>query len=469
MVDILLIQPPVSFKEKAFVLVPNCPHLGLLYLAASLLKVGFSVEYLDIADNSLNLEQVKQIITKKDIRFVGITAMTQNIRGAVQLAQYLKENKSPAKIILGGPHLSADPEVIKRFSYFDIAISGESEITFPRVVKDILNGKVASGLLKGETPMDLNQLPFPARQIVDHSIYKKRGYWANGIFATRGCPYRCNFCSIPAIDKRVRFRSPKLIAEEIKECYRLTGIKSFVFSDDALTIDKKFIFSLCEQILKLPFRMSWEAQSRVNYIDRSVLKIMKKAGCRKLLFGIESGNQRIRNQIIGKGISDDQVVRATKQCWQEGIEPDHYLMIGQPTETMKEIMDTVNCPLRFKPNMIGVFITMPLPGSPLFDRAIQEGTIAPDVIDKFINGDYGEGYEGSWPYYIPKGLTLSELISARGQAYHKFYFRLGYILKRIKRDCFSLTRIKMDFKEGVNLFFKNRPSGDFNIDYNIQN
>jgi radical SAM superfamily enzyme YgiQ (UPF0313 family) len=193
---------------------------------------------------------------------------------------------------------------------------------------------------------------------------------------------------------------------------------------------------------------------------------MKRAGCTKLLFGIESGNERIRNQIIGKNISDEQIIKATKLCWQEGIEPDHYLMVGQPTETEKEIMDTVNCPLRFKPNIIGVFITMPLPGSPLFERAISEGVIDKDVIDRYVHGEYGEGYQGCWPYYVPKGLTASELIAYRNLAYRKFYYRPSYIFRRLKQDCTSLTKLKRDFKEGLSLFLKNRPADDFNVAHN---
>jgi len=463
MKKVLLLQPPVSFEEKAFALVPNCPHLGLLYLASSLIKEGFDPKYLDVSDNSLSLSEIKRVIEDERIDIIGITAMTQNVKGAIQLAKFLKENNCYAKIILGGPHLSADPNLIKRFPYFDAAIIGESEISFPKVVNDLLDEKKFEEAVKGETPLDLDVLSPPARHLVDHSIYLKRGYWANGIFATRGCPYHCNFCSIPAIDKRVRFRSPELIVEEMKECCRLTGIKRFNFSDDALTIRKELVYLLCERILKLPFRIEWEAQSRINYIDRDLLKVMKRAGCSKLLFGIESGNERIRNQIIGKGVTDEQIMKVTRLCWQQGIEPDHYLMIGQPTETSKEISDTVNCSLKFKPNIIGVFITMPLPGFPLFDSAIEEGTIDKNVIDKYIRGEYGQGYQGCWPYYVPKGLTLNELLKARKLAYHKFYFRLSYALKRIKRDFTSMVRIKRNIREGLSLMIKNRSSDDFNV------
>lgn len=466
MEKIILLQPPVSFKEKTFALVPNCPHLGLLYLASSLMREGFEVIYLDTSDNNVTMHEIKDLIQKQGVSIICITAMTQNIKGAVQLARFLKEDGCSAKIILGGPHLSADVTLPERYPYFDASVAGESEITLPAVINDLLNGKTLHSTVRGQTPLNLNALPFPARHIIDHSIYFKRGLNANGIFATRGCPYQCNFCSIPAIDKKVRYRSVELITEEMKEAVVLTDLRTFNFSDDALTINKKFVYSLCEQIHKLPYTIKWEAQSRINYIDRPLLRAMRKSGCYKLLFGIESGNERIRNQVIGKGISDEQIVQITKLCWQEGIEPDHYLMIGHPTETMKEINETINCPLKFKPNIIGVFLTMPLPGSLLFDQSISEGIVEKDVIDRYIHGDYGQGYQGCWPYYIPKGLTQGDLIIARNLTLRKFYFRFSYVAKRFIRDCFSLTRIKRDIKEGISLLTRNRSADDFNVDKN---
>ncbi|MDD5005790.1 MAG: radical SAM protein [Candidatus Omnitrophica bacterium] len=458
---VLLIQPPVSFKEKVSAKIPDCPNLGLLYLASSLIKEGFFVKYLDASNNNLSLDKIIHIIKEQNFDVIGITAMTQNIKGAVQLARFLKEGGCK-NIVLGGPHISADNTLIERFPYFDVGIGGEAELTFPEVAKDLISGKGIRGFIKGQTPLDLDRLPFPARNIIDYKTYFKRGSWASAVFATRGCPYHCNFCSIPAIDKRVRFRSPQLIVEEIKECVKLTGRKAIIFCDDALTIDKKFVYSLCEHIMRLPFRIIWEAQSRINYVDKPLLKTMKRAGCQKLLFGIESGNERIRNQIIGKGITDKQIIEATALCWQAGIEPDHYLMIGQPTETKKEILDTVDCSLRFEPNIIGVFLVMPLPGAPLFEQAIQEGIIDKDVIDKFINGSYGEGYEGCWPYYVPRGLTQDYLIEMRDLTYRKFYLRPSYILNRIRRDFTSWVKIKRDLREGFSLFFRNRAINDFN-------
>ncbi|MFH1202710.1 MAG: radical SAM protein [Candidatus Omnitrophota bacterium] len=466
MVDVILIQPQVSFLEKTQTLVPNCPHLGILYLSSYIIERGFSVKFLDALVEGLSLECIRGILKDEKPKVVGITAMTQNIKGAVQLAKFLKETFGDNfKIVLGGPHVSADPEVINRFPYFDFCITGEADTTFPDLIEKIIrNNESIKGIFRGETPMDLDALPFPRRDIIDYNIYKKKGFWANAIFASRGCPYHCNFCSIPSMDKRLRIRSPRLIAQEIEDAVKVTGIKYIVFSDDALTVKKDFVSNLCEEILRLPFKIKWEAQSRINYIDRTMLRAMRRAGCYKLLFGIESGNEMIRNQVIKKGITDRQIIEVTRLCWQEDIEPDHYLMLGHPTETKKELNDTVNCPLRFKPNIIGVFLTMPLPGAPLFKESIEEGIVEKDVIDRYIKGEYGQGYQGCWPYYIPKGLSYDELIQAKRRAYKKFYFRLNYLFLRLRRDIISWTKIKRDIQEGISMLFRTKSKGDTNPD-----
>ena len=461
MINLMLIQPPVSFKEKVKTMIPDCPHLGLLYLASSLKKEGYKVYYIDDADYKWDLKAIEDFIKQQNISVVCITAMTQNIKGAVHLATFLKFKKIPVKIVLGGPHLSADPTLPGRFPFFDASITGEAEITLPKIIPNLLEDKYV-GNVKGKVPLELDELPLPDKGIIDYDDYHRKGYWTNPIFATRGCPYHCNFCSIPAISKKVRFRSAENIIQEIEQTYFITKISLFDFVDDAFTMKKEFVYELCEAIRKLPFKIKWEAQTRANYVDKDLLLAMKNSGCYKLLFGVESGNERIRNEIIGKHLTNAQIKKATDLCWEVGIEPDHYLMVGQPTETMKEINDTINCPLKFKPNIIGVFLTIPLPGSPLFGRAIDEGIIDKNVIDKYILGEYGEGYEGCYPYYIPKGLTIDDLIKARDKTLKKFYFRPKYILNRLKRDFSDPVKLKRDIKEGWNLLTRGKSHWDYN-------
>jgi len=465
MSDVFLVQPPVSFKSKDLKsdIIPDCPPLGLLYLVAGIEKEGFSVKLFDIMDGSLDMQGFLDTAKKDSPRVIGITAMTMNIQGAVELARFIKDKAGNEYIIvLGGPHVSADPDIVKRFPYFDFAITGEADLTFPYAVREIIkDGMCFSGVMQGETPTDLDQIPMPVRELVDYDTYiHKRGLLMNPIMASRGCPYQCIFCSIPAISKKCRFRSPKLVLEEMISAYKINKIKRFVFADDTLILNKNKVSELCDEIIKSDFDFEWEAQIRANLIDEELLSKMYKSGCRKVIFGVESGNERIRNEIIKKNISDEQIFKVIKLCRKYKIEPDIYLMVGFPTETKKELYDTVNFPLRVKPNMIGVHITTPLPGAKLYEQAIDEGVISENTIDEFINGKLGSSYKGSWPYYIPKTLTLDDMIKARSDAYRRFYFRLGYIIKRFFKDITSPKFLKRDLVQGLSLLRYGRSKDD---------
>lgn len=458
MTEVFLVHPPVSFTTSNFKndIIPDCPPLGLLYLAAGIEKLGLTVKILDVIDGSLTISEIFKLINEEKPKVVGITAMTMNIRGAVQLARAVKENFGEVcYTFLGGSHVSADPGITDRFPFFDFAVIGEADKTFPQLVKEIVQGcKRPKGIIRGEIPLDLDEVAFPSRHLIDWNHYKsRRGFWANAIMATRGCPFKCIFCSIPAISKNFRARSPKLVVKEMEEACKVNGIKTFVFIDDIFTLRKDYVIKLCKEIEKSDFQFEWEAQTRANLVDDEVLKEMKKAGCYKIIFGIESGNEMIRNKIISKNTLDKEIQKANELCWKNRIAPDWYLMLGFPTESLKEINDTINFPLQIKPNpnIIGVHITAPLPGSPLFDYAIKENIIPPNIIDKFINGELGEGYKDVWPYYVPKGLTLEALKTARSQVYRRFYFRPKYLIKRIIQDFGSLVSLKKDIRHGYAL------------------
>jgi len=210
--DVLLVQNPVTYSKKTD-LVSDFPRLGLLYLGAVLEREGLTVEILENRDREYSLEQVLSIISARKPLILGLSSMTSNMRGTYQLARAVKERfGDEISIGLGGPHVSADPEVIKRFPVFDWAVTGEAEITFPEVVSKIKGGEKIKGVFQGRACFNLDELPFPAWHLVDWSRYQLR---SNNIMASRGCPFHCIFCSIPAIERKTRYRSPQQVVDEM--------------------------------------------------------------------------------------------------------------------------------------------------------------------------------------------------------------------------------------------------------------
>jgi len=454
MTDVLLIYPPVSytaeFQQIKDDLNLDYPPLGFLYIAAALIEKGFKVKVIDTAQ-MFDLKKTISFIKKEKPKVIGLSALTSNIRGAYQLAMEIKKKfGKEIQIGLGGHHLSSDPDVIKRFPVFDFGVTGEGEITFTKLVEDIIKKKKkVKGLFVGEVPRDLDKLPLPARHLVDFSRYQD--LWANNLIASRGCPYHCLFCSRPAVSQLCRFRSPKLVVKEMFAIRKVTGKNQFVFLDDTINLNRSHLLRLCEMIIGSDLKPKWSAQARLNLIDEKLVQQMAKAGCVKLMFGVESGNNRVRNKIIHKNITDSQIKKGFALCWRYGIEPDAFLMMGFPTETKKELEDTITFAQRFKPNIIGVHLTVPLPGSFLWKEMTTKDPLFKKTIDSYIKGDLGEGFRNNWPRYIPDGLSLEDLTLARNQAQRRFYLRPNYVFFRLKKDLTSWHNLKKDAIEALSL------------------
>jgi len=448
--DVLFFHCPVTFNKKTDLILDH-PLMGSLYLAAILEKAGFTVEIFENRDCFLNLYESLKFIQKKKPRILALSSFTSNIRGNYQLADAVKKNFGKEIIIaLGGPHISSDPGIIKRFPVFDFGVTQEGEITFPKLVKKIINdGQKIKGVFKGETPLNLDFFPMPSRHLVDWGRYK--AFRTHNIMASRGCPFHCVFCSIPSIDRKTRYRSPQLVVDEIEETQKYIKGLYFTFLDDTLTLNKKFFAAVCDGIIKRGLKIKFEGHTRANLLDEKLIKKMRKAGCDEIIFGVESGSERIRNEVIKKGISDEDIMKAINLCKKYKIKPDLYLMLGFPGETESEMMATVNYPQKVRPNIFGLHITVPLPGADIWEKSLKEGIVNKDTIDQYIKGELGEGFNENWPVYVPQGMTVKKLEELQNLAYKKYYFQPKYILGRFLRDISSLTDLKRDFREAFNL------------------
>jgi radical SAM superfamily enzyme YgiQ (UPF0313 family) len=457
MKDILLIYPPIFYTKNG---IPKCldvehPPLGILYLASILLEKKYKVGVIDVGAENFSVSQLIEKIRSTNPKIIGISSMTANIRGAVQVAEVIRKNFPRIKIGLGGPHISADPEFINRFfSLFDFGIIGEAEITLPQIVEKILNNQSFERIVRGEIIENVDVIPEPARDLVSHLPYKKGAM----IFSSRGCPYQCIFCSRPAISKKIRYRSPYLIVNEMENIFKRTGEDYFLFEDDTLTLKKDHVIGICEELLKRRLRFKWTAITRADCVDEEIIRKMKKAGCIEVTFGVESGSERIRNEIIGKNLRSETIKKAFNLCKKYNIMTNAFLMLGFPTETKKNIKETINFYKGQPINIIGIHISLPIPGSRLFDLAIKEGKITYDIIDKYAKGELGDGFHENWPHYIPDGFTFEQLEKYRKKAYFKFYFRPIYVWQRIKKDFFSWENIKFDFKTAISLLIKGNTS-----------
>ena len=449
MSDVVLIYPPYSFdenKQRFLSGFSTSPPLGILYLASALENIGIEVKIIDALAAPLKLEDTVKMIEANGARIVGISATTPQTRGAIQLAKKLRSALQNKIIIgLGGPHITVDPEIIHRFPYFDFGFIGEGEITFPTLIEKMLGGSVPKSrhIFQGEKINNLDAILFPARHLLEKDIYGEAGEQFTPIMASRGCPYNCIFCSNPVAGGSVRYRSPENVVDEIES----VGAEYFVFADDTFTLNRKMVLRFCREIADRKLDVNWQCETRVDHVDEALLEAMKKAGCKKIEFGIESGNERVRTTIVRKNFTNEQITRTFSLCKEVGIQTAAYLMLGFPTETREERRDTVKIGRIIDADFIGVHLTIPMPGSDLFTLAKQDGIIPIDVWDRYARGELEEQ-----PVYVPEGLTLEEMKNAQKNAYRRFYFRWQFIYKRLVQDIDSFGKLKRDAQVALSLF-----------------
>lgn len=355
------------------------PPLGLGYIASNLKKHGISVELVDCTFLGMNsaLEKIRQSHPK----IIGIQVMFSMKEKALQMAQILR--KDCELLVAGGPLPTSNPQDF--LQSFDIVGIGEGEETMLELSKAFKNGKTLknikgiaykeNGVIVFAPPRDfiekLDDIPFPARDMFDNQTYKTYysknfGYTTTSIMTSRGCPFECDFCSRPVFGNGFRSRTAKNIVEEVQAVHDL-GYERVWFADDCFTLGRTRFLDICNELIRRCLDIGWECLSRVDTIDEEVAEKMKKAGCVRVFFGIESGNDSVL-KIMKKQITIKQAKEAVQTCKKAGIQVGAFFILGYPGETDKTILDTVNFASSLPLDYLSFTFPYPIPGTPLFER-----------------------------------------------------------------------------------------------------
>lgn len=448
---IVLINPPLYYSNSIpHSIDTSVPPLGILYIASYIHKYSndFEAIVIDVTEKRLSLEQIKIELERIDPFVIGITVMTPQLQGAVELARFLKNGLSTEKkIFLGGPHISADKDFINRYNdLFDFAITGEGEKTFLESITKLLKKETIPVLQSGEVILDLDTIPFPDKTLINRPKYSKH----ESMIFSRGCPYECYYCSRPAINKKIRYRTANNMIEEIKQVYKFCDGK-IDFQDDTFTLNRKRVLELCEEIHKASLKLEWQCNTRIDLVDEELLHSMKNAGCSLIHFGIESGNENLRKNQIHKGnFSNEDIAVVFNLCRTYGIKIAGYFMIGHPGETKASLEETKKLILNSGVDLVGISIPTPFPGSELYEIAEKQGIINAKIIDQFAEKKLGEGYSGIYPIYIPEGVEREYLFNMMKNINRKFYFSFRIMWARLIQDIISPGRLKSDI---IDLFF----------------
>ncbi|MFH0892343.1 MAG: radical SAM protein [Candidatus Falkowbacteria bacterium] len=406
---ILLIQPPwYGFQNIS----SSRVYLGLAYIGAVLEKTGDQIlilngetffkkitggeEKITVDEESyhrnLNPEHyVFDDIVKTGLEFkpelIGISLMTANSTAGYILAKKLKKALPGVTLIAGGVHPTLLPEEPIAKGGFDIVVRGEAEETIVELAGALKQNKLLDSIAgisykKDDKITDnparpfiknLDALPFPAFHLV-HNLEKQLSS-CKGIISSRGCPFECNYCASKLLWTRaVRFRSAANVVAEIKDRHDKLGISNFSFHDDTFTLNKKYVEEFCGLVSALDFKISWHCDTRGDTLDYPLLKKMKKAGCRHIYLGLESGSPKIQ-KMIKKNLSTDKVKNAVNAARRAGVETTLYFMAGFPEETEEDILLSLKAMQEINPDHTIWSILTPYPGTDIWNLAESKGLV----------------------------------------------------------------------------------------------
>jgi radical SAM superfamily enzyme YgiQ (UPF0313 family) len=317
---------------------------------------------------------------------VGISTHTETFGNAMEIAGKVKQLDSKIKVVLGGPHPSIMPEQVLREPNVDYVVAGEGEETIVELLRYTLESKGdpaeirslayrdPSGAVRVNSRrplLDPDALPWPARDIFPLELYEER--W-NVLTARGSCPFKCPFCSASHIwGGRRKVRSPRSIVEELKMLIDSYGADHVSFIDDIFTVDRKWVYGLIEHLKQFSGQLTWSCATRVDCVDKDLIRAMANAGCRAIQYGIESGSQPILDSV--KGIRKDQVLEAVKASVDSGIHVTSSFMIPFPDDTVDTIRETklfIKQVLDAGSDMVMSYTT-PHPGTEFYERADEFG------------------------------------------------------------------------------------------------
>mgnify|MGYP002433276542 CR=1 FL=1 len=456
---ILLIYPPspVMNREdrcqqptKELLVIPPLPPSDLMYLAAVSEKAGLEAKIADYSQGG-DLEQDLREF-KPDYLLINVATPTfKSDLSALTVAKEICPDV--VTIAKGAAFLTVAFEVMYYQKDLDVILFGEPEET----LRELLEGKPYDKILgiyyrddlrvkyTGARPFieNLDDLPFPARHLVDNNTYRRpdNNKVQAVIKVSRGCPFHCFFClATPVSGAKVRRRSAENIIAEIKECVDKYGITNFLFWSDIFNFNREWTLNLCNKIIESGLKITWSSNTRADTMDDEMAAIMYKSGCRLVSIGVESGSQKMLDN-IGKKITLDDIRNTVKILKKNKIKIYNYFVIGLPWETEETVEETIKFAIELDSNFISFYTATPLPGTKFFAYA---------MLNRLAEGnmDFKSAYYA--PVVKSHELSKERIFELHKLAVRRFYLRPKFILKTLL-SLRSFSEFKNYFKAGINL------------------
>jgi len=368
------------------------PPLGLLYVTAVLKEAGHTVEVFDGTFNVYNDFKVHLDRFKPDLAGIYANVITREI--ALEMVKETRGKKAP--VVLGGPDPSGDGAAYLESGALAI-VRGEGERTMLDLVTRLETDGMTAGLedipgliLRGNETLhttdererieNLDTLPLPDRSALDMERYldawkKRHGYGSMSLITSRGCPYRCTWCSKEVFGETFRQRSPDAVVSELKWLRAQFQPNQYWFADDILTLNRKWILTLTHRMKEEGMAVPFECLSRVDRIDLEVVEGLKEAGCFRIWYGAESGSEKVVKN-MRKDVTVVKVRESVKVTKRAGIEVGLFILLGYPGERLLDLLKTLKMIRELSVHYCGSSVAFPIKGTPFYEEVRH--LLAPD-------------------------------------------------------------------------------------------
>jgi len=439
-----------------------------LSAAAVLRERGHEIYYVDCQAEGVTLpalfDRVKHISPDLVVIYVEQIKVSVDFNIIEQL-----KNSLDLKVVFVGPFVTAlDREVMTLSPHVDFIIRGEYDYAVADLAATIGNGGPTDHIAgiswrdgekvhRGPPPVRLTQLdrvPIPAYDLIDFNNYTESVfiYHPSAAMATsRGCPYRCIYCWFPQTIYSHKWiaQSALRVFEEIRHLVERYGVREIKIDDDTFEIDRQRVVDLCELLIRNQVRVAWAPQCRPDLVDEDLLRLMKRAGCIRILWGCESGSQEILDK-MKKGFQVADIEKATRLSQKVGIEVLNCFMLGFPWDTEETIQRTIEFACELNAEFTQFAIPTPLPGTTFYRMAREHGYI------QTTEWDYFDGSHRAVVSYPQISHETLEVYSRK--AYHDYYLRSRWLLLMSRRALRSSAHLKNTFKLAL-AFSKRRRMG----------
>jgi len=406
---VLLLNPPTK-DDKKFIREGRCtqeqgvwatlwPPISLATVGAVLEEDDHEVRIVDCAAQEVSQEELGQMINGFLPEVVIWSTGTPSIGSDLNLASFIKSCNDKCFTAVFGTHVTVlDRQCMESFPEIDFIIRNEPEMTSRELVNKLKEGKDVKDVLgitfrnsAGEiienSPRpfieDLDNLPLPAWHLINMDCYRLplKGKRYLMISPLRGCPFRCSFCTCHTYyGQRLRKRSVESVLKEIEYDRARFGIEDFFIWAETFVVDKEYVRDLCSAMIERGVDISWTSNSRVDTVDGPLIKLMARAGCWMISYGIESGSQEILDK-VDKGTRVEQAYEAVRYAKEAGIKTVGHFILGLPGETEASMEHTINYAKGLGLDLAQFYCAVPFPGSRLYEQALKEELIS--------NSDFG--------------------------------------------------------------------------------